>query len=108
MLKLISIALSSLILLQSLGLSARDMAQIDDFIEHANFHSEAYGDNVFVFISKHYGELKASHEREHREEHGEHEQLPFHQSQISAISAFVLTSQNEESQIHFRAFRIFS
>jgi hypothetical protein len=71
--------------------------QIDEFIEHAKFHSEQYGDNVFVFISKHYGELKASHEREHQEEKEDHEQLPFqHHSHLSSIIAYTQNPLNAE------------
>lgn len=70
--------------------------QIDEFIEHAQFHSEQYGDNVFVFISKHYGELKANHDKEHQEEKEDHEQLPFQKhSQISSMNAFVLNTSKE-------------
>lgn len=91
--KFISIALSSIILIQSLGMTVHDIAQIGKFIEHAQYHSEAYGDNVFVFISKHYGDLKANHEQEHQEEKKEHDQLPFnHQSHLCAISAFILNT----------------
>lgn len=95
--KLFSISFSFLILIQSIGLSVNDISQIDDFIEHAQFHSEQYGDNVFVFISKHYGELKAAHNKEHQEEKEDHEQLPFqHQSHISCMSAFIaITTKNE-------------
>lgn len=94
---LISIALSVLVLLQSFGIHMDDMVQIDEFIEHAQFHSEQYGDNVFVFISKHYGELKAAHEKEHQEEKQDHENLPFNgHSQLSLVSAFVVGSFSSE------------
>ena len=95
LIKLFSIALSIIILLQSFGLSLSDISQIDEFIEHAQFHSERYGDNVFVFISKHYGELKTEHDKEHQEEKEEHEQLPFNHnncSHVSSITAFVLNT----------------
>jgi len=95
--KLFSIALSLIIMIQSFGLCFDDMVQIDEFIEHAQFHSEAYGDNVIVFISKHYGELKADHEKEHQEEKEDHEKLPFqHQSHMSLISAVVLNTSKVE------------
>jgi hypothetical protein len=95
--KLFSISLSFIILVQSLGIGLADVAQIDEFIEHAQFHSEQYGDNVLVFISKHYGELKADHDRDHQEEKEDHEELPFqHQSHISSITAFVLNTPREE------------
>ena len=91
---LFSISLSFIILLQSFGVHIDDMVQIDDFIEHAQFHSEQYGDNVFVFISKHYGELKADHDKDHQDEKEEHEQLPFqHQSHLTVVADFILNAQ---------------
>ena len=86
-----------MILTQSFGIHVNDITQIDDFIEHAKFHSEQYGDNVFVFISKHYGQLKIDHEKEHEEENDDHEQLPFqHQSHFSSIVAFVPCTDKDE------------
>ena len=61
--------------MQSIGIHLSDLVQLDEFIEHAQFHSKEYGDNVFVFISKHYGELKAEHDAQHKEEQEEHQQL---------------------------------
>ncbi len=84
--KLLSISLTLSILFQSIGFCPNDMVKIDEFIEHAQFHSEQYGDNILVFIAKHYGELKATHEKEHQEEKKDHEQLPFqHQSHLSVV-----------------------
>lgn len=99
MTRLISIALTCIILAQSSGISINDVLQIDEFIEHAQFHSDQYGDNVIVFISKHYGELKADHEKEHQEEKENHEQLPFNHNNcthISSVTAFVLNTFKEE------------
>ena len=93
--KLLSISLSFVILIQSFGMTVSDIAQMDEFIEHAQFHSAQYGDNVIVFISKHYGDLKAEHDQEHQEEKEEHEELPFQQhSQLSSIQYFVLNTEN--------------
>ncbi|MDN3664113.1 hypothetical protein QWY92_01615 [Algibacter miyuki] len=95
--KLFSITLSFIILMQSFGASISDIAQIDEFIEHAQFHSQQYGDNVFVFISKHYGKLKLNHDKEHQEEKEDHEHLPFHhQSHASLVLAFVLNTDKSE------------
>lgn len=77
MAKVFSIALSFLVLFQSFNLDLSDLAYIDEFLEHAEFHSEKYGDNFIVFISKHYGEMKKEHSRDHQEEKQEHEELPF-------------------------------
>lgn len=96
---LFSISFSILILMQSFGLRFNDLSQIDEFIQHAQFHSDQYGDNVLVFISKHYGELKADHDKEHHEEKEEHEELPFNHnncSHNSIVTAFVLQTNKEE------------
>lgn len=76
---LFSISLSFIIFLQSIAVSIDDMIQMGDFIEHAQFHSEQYGDDFFTFVSKHYGELKTQHKDQHKEEH---EELPFQNSSI--------------------------
>jgi hypothetical protein len=59
--------------------SIDDVIQMGDFIEHAQFHNEQYGDDFFTFVSKHYGELKTQHEEQHKEEH---EELPFQNNSI--------------------------
>lgn len=91
MIKLVSIVTALLILGQSFNIHLDDIVEIDVLIEHAQFHAEEYGDNFFVFISKHYGELKSEHNQKHQEENEDHEQLPFqHQCQTALHSAFVL------------------
>ena len=89
--KLFSILLSLLLLVQSFNLDMVDVAQLDDFLTHAQFHKEKYGDNLLVFISKHYGELKKQHDLEHSEEKQDHEELPFNHQTCSHFStAFVI------------------
>ncbi|MEP3208215.1 MAG: hypothetical protein ABJN95_03450 [Maribacter sp.] len=91
MFKITSITVSLLILVQSFNIHFKDIVELDELFEHAQFHAEEYGDNFLVFISKHYGELKAEHSQNHQEEKEEHEQLPFqHQCQTALLSAFVL------------------
>ena len=91
MLKATSIVVSLLILVQSFNIHFSDIIELDELIEHAQFHSTEYGDNFFVFISKHYGELKAEHNQQHQEEKEDHESLPFqHQCQTASLSVFVL------------------
>lgn len=95
MIKLFSILTSCLILIQSLNIDFKDIVQLDELIEHSKFHSEAYGDNFFSFIAKHYGELKQEHSKQHQEEKKEHEQLPFsHLSCVHASVASVLIQAN--------------
>ncbi len=95
MFKLISILLSTLVLLQSARLDLADIVQFDELIEHARFHSEKYGDNFLVFLSKHYGELQQDHQQQHQEEQDEHKDLPFgHQSCQHAMAPFVLLGKS--------------
>lgn len=75
--KLLAILLSGVILIQSFHVMAEDFLQLDELLEHAQFHKQEHGDNFLVFLSKHYGELKLDHSENHQEEQSEHEQLPF-------------------------------
>ncbi|TDT40437.1 hypothetical protein CLV90_3284 [Maribacter spongiicola] len=102
--KLFSILLSSLIMLQSFGVHYDDIVQLDELIEHAQFHSEQYGDNVIVFLSKHYGELKADHQRDHQEEKKDHEKLPFNHSGASHISVADVFINSYKSELNVLEF----
>lgn len=98
--KLFSISFSLVILMQSFGLNFNDVLQVDELIEHAQFHKEKYGDNFFVFISKHYGELKEEHNIEHGEEKENHEKLPFqHSLRFSSISIFAIINKKRDYKI---------
>jgi len=69
--------LSSLMLLQSSGIGVNDIIQVDYLIEHAQYHQQTYGDNLWVFISKHYGELKKDHLGGAHKDGKGHNDLPF-------------------------------
>ena len=100
--KLFAISLSFIILVQSAGIGANDILQIDELIEHAQFHKQEYGDSFFVFLSKHYGELKAEHNKKHQEEQKDHEQLPFQcQGHILSIVALIDFEHNPINRIEF-------
>lgn len=77
--KIVSISTALLILFQSINLHFSDLAELDRFVDHYQFHVDQYGDDLISFISKHYGEQKESHNENHKEEQGEHERLPFQQ-----------------------------
>ena len=87
--KLFSLLMSGFVLVQSFNITFGDIVQLDELIEHARYHSEEYGDNMLVFISKHYGDLKEQHHHEQKEEKRDHEELPFqnfaHSSPVTAI-----------------------
>ena len=92
--KLLSIGLSFLILLQSIDIQVDDIVQLDELIEHAQFHKQEYGDSFFVFLSKHYGEQKAEHSKKHQEEKKDHEQLPFQNHfHVCGVPVFVLKQE---------------
>ena len=84
MINIFSIAMSSLLLIQSFCINISDVTHLDELFEHACFHKQAYGDTFFVFLSKHYGDLKTEHNKQHQEEKDDHEKLPF-QSNISLV-----------------------
>ena len=97
--KLFSIAISFLLLFQSVNISIADLVQFDELIEHAQFHNEQYGDSFLVFVSKHYGELKAEHSKKHQEEKGDHEELPFNHNScthVTSTTAYVLNKVKAE------------
>lgn len=75
----IAFVLSIAILFQSFGFSTDVISKISEVVEHAKFHNTEYGDNLVVFLSKHYGDLMADHQKEHQEEQEQHEELPFKQ-----------------------------
>ncbi|MFB9056042.1 hypothetical protein ACFFU9_04735 [Mariniflexile ostreae] len=71
--KLIVIFYSFLILVQSFNINLEDFSKFNALLEHAHYHQDMYGDNIFEFISEHYGAQMVSHESKHEE----HEGLPF-------------------------------
>lgn len=109
--KITSILLALILMLQSMHLGMEEVTQFDELLEHAQFHSEKYGDNFLVFLSKHYGELQQEHEKEHSEELPEHEQLPLHHNNcIQSLADFIVlrplipvikTSQAQNSSTQF-------
>ncbi len=73
---MVSAVLSFIILAQSFSVSLADFLHIPDLINHYEYHQETFGDDVFTFLNKHYGELKAQHDTENQEEREDHEKLP--------------------------------
>lgn len=93
--KLFSISLSFLILLQGFNVDASAIIHMDELIEHAQFHEQEYGDNFSVFLSKHYGNLKSEHSKNHQEERKDHNQLPFQHCSRTLIHHTFLIHKNE-------------
>ncbi|MEX2350575.1 MAG: hypothetical protein WD554_06820 [Flavobacteriaceae bacterium] len=70
---------TTLMLFQSLHINVGDIVRVNDLIEHVQFHKENYGDNLFSFVSKHYGQDK----EHHQDEKHHHEKLPFSDCSIA-------------------------
>jgi hypothetical protein len=110
MIRVTSILLSSLMLLQSLHFGVSDLMQLDELLEHAKYHQQEFGDSFLTFLSKHYGDQKMEHQHDQREEQPDHEQLPFQQipQQISGLVHFYVPGrllwdslqENREPQSH--------
>ncbi|QAA81111.1 hypothetical protein EI546_04925 [Aequorivita sp. H23M31] len=87
---IVAIALSFLVFFQSVGIGLSDMFMMKDLVEHAKYHSEEFGDDLFTFFEKHYGELKAEHQKNHQEEKSQHEKLPFQHNNCNHLVAEVV------------------
>lgn len=79
-------------LLQSFGYSLDFIYKLNEIYEHAEFHKAEYGDDLVLFLSKHYGEQMMTHQEEHKEEQGEHEELPFKQLSNSLCSTIFIVN----------------
>lgn len=75
--KITATILSIVILIQGFNISCSDILNLNELVEHAQFHKKAYNDSFVTFLSKHYGDLKKEHAQKHQEEKEEHEKLPF-------------------------------
>ena len=97
--KLIAFILSSVILIQSIDIHISDIVNLGELINHAQFHQEEYGDDLFEFFAKHYGELKAEHEKQNPYERQEHEKLPFHCDHHNSNNFQLLFAFDDETLI---------
>jgi len=92
--KLFSLLIASFILVQSFNIHIGDVLKLNDLIEHAEFHNSKYGDGFLVFISKHYGDLKQSHKKQHKEEEKKHSQTPINHDCSSQLHISFLLNKN--------------
>ena len=87
--QIVHISLSFLIGLQSIGFTLVDVMQVDELYEHYQYHQKELGHDLLTFIDLHYGEQKEAHQ----EDHGGHEELPFHHTSISVNILFLDSSE---------------
>ena len=102
--KMSVVFLSLIILVQSFNIGFSDILKLNELFEHAQFHSEKYGDNFFTFLSKHYGDKKKEHEQDHKEELPKHEKLPFshlHSHTVDCHSFILATLQFDLNKLSF-------
>ena len=71
--------MSVFILAQSVNIHLGDVLQVDSLLEHLELHEDIYGDDLFAFISKHYGGEIEEHQRESGND-SDHSKLPFNHS----------------------------
>lgn len=74
---LLAISLSLTVFFQSVGIEISDILMLSELVKHAKFHSDEYGDDLYTFFEKHYGELKAEHDATTQDEKSQHDKLPF-------------------------------
>ena len=90
--KAVIIFYSFLILVQSFNINTESILKLSAFMEHARYHKELYGDSFVTFLSEHYGNLKETHQNEHKE----HENLPFkeHHHMLCHVHVPFILNQN--------------
>ncbi len=74
--KFTSLLLSILMLSQSFNIHMMDVLKLSNLIEHIEFHKSVDGDDIFSFLSKHYGDQTEAHNGQ-RKDSDEHQKLPF-------------------------------
>lgn len=92
--------LSMLILLQSTSIGVADVLRMTDLVEHAQYHKQEYGDSLFVFLSKHYGQLKKGHMGDHPHDSSDHSKLPFHHNGCVHMSFVAMIQDTNPAELH--------
>ena len=88
----ISILLSFSILLQGLNFHFSDMLELQALMTHLKEHRSSYGDDLFTFFDKHYGDLRTEHEKEEHKGSDDHEKLPFKHNVCPVNSGIMINS----------------
>lgn len=91
----ISLILSVFILSQSFNIHLVDVLKLSNLLEHIAFHESAYGDDIFAFFSKHYGDKMREHEGQ-QDTSRDHQKLPFHHNFSIDFGQFFLVEVSLE------------
>ncbi len=79
---------------QSFNIHLMDVLKLSNFIEHMEFHESVYGDDVFSFLSKHYGDQTEEHNGQ-RKRSRDHQKLPFnHTVSMDAGHLFIFDASS--------------
>lgn len=99
--RLYTLALSIIMLTQSMGFGLDDIINLKILFEHYEMHKAEYGDTLYSFFEKHYGDQR----KEHDGMHDEHEKLPFSHANVHLATVYITplsfeVLKNETSPIH--------
>lgn len=84
-----SLLLAIFMLSQSFNIHLMDVLKLSNLIEHMEFHESVYGDDIFSFLAKHYGDQTEEHKGQ-RKDSRDHQKLPFnHAVSIDAGQLFI-------------------
>ena len=90
----ISLLLSFSILIQGLNFHLSDMIELQVLLKHLDEHQTAYGDDLFAFFEKHYGDQRHQHDQEKHKGSSEHEKLPFKHKVCQLNMGIMINSLN--------------
>lgn len=74
------------------------MMEFQVLLRHLNEHQASYGDDVFTFFAKHYGDLRHEHDQEKHEGSSEHEKLPFKHKVCQLNMGILINSFNRQER----------
>ena len=104
-LKVSSLVLSVFLLLQSINIHFKDVVNLDALMEHIEFHQSEYGDSLFSFFSKHYGNKMSEHQEHKEQKDGGHHKLPFKHTVCSDAGQFFLVNLPDVKLINSSGFK---
>lgn len=70
--KIVVTYLAVLVLFQGVYSSTDILFEIDEILQDYQLHKTKYGDGLTAFLSKHFGDLKEAHKKQHQKDHKQH------------------------------------
>ncbi len=97
--KSIALILSVFILSQSFNVHLMDVLKLNNLLNHIELHESTYGDDIFSFISKHYGDEMAEHKKQ-KDNRSDHQKLPFKQGICSGVGHLFIFEPDAERLVY--------